>query len=175
MTSASSEGWVNNCQPWQYWASWVSISAPWNVTLNPSTGMELSLGKVISVTLFGFLEQLKIVEAFNYKMYPKWSNSGSSSLPNPIKYKLLIWFLRQTEMALACLTPPFVVLPVTLALGFVFWVLVLLSLKLNLWCMEGGISLCDCILVTLQAQFGVCWVFSFFQHKVWDLHQVLFF
>lgn len=33
--------------------------------------MELSLGKVISVALFGFLEQLKIVEAFNYKMYPK--------------------------------------------------------------------------------------------------------
>lgn len=57
-------------------------------------------------------------------------------------------------MTLAGFTPSFIVLPVTLALSFIFWGLVFLFLKLSLKSMEGGKSLlifgfgsCSCFLV----------------------------
>lgn len=58
-------------------------------------------------------------------------------------------------MTLAGFIPSFIVLPITLALSFIFWGRVLFSLKLSLRNMEGGRSLAV-VCSALSLRFVVC-------------------
>lgn len=138
--SAPSEDWINNCQ-----LIFLSIiPVPWCVTFKTSIGMELSLGQVVSVKLFGLPQQLKLLR-----------HSTTKCLPSKVTLVVQVYQLHLNtsfysdswggeKLHWQALLPLLLFFQFTLALSFIFWGLVLLFLKLGLRkCGGRKIFVCD--------------------------------